>query len=735
MTRGWLLLGALAIAGYFLLPSDGLAAGLYYDGIGAVSSVVMVLATRLRRPAHPAMWYLFAGGQLTWVVGDLTYSYYEFGLHQQPFPSAADAFYLAAYPVLTAGLVIMTRPRGDRRDWARLLDPAIVATGVGLVLWTLLMRPVLLDHTTPGLNKTIAVAYPAFDLLMLAVTARALTQRGARTASYRLVIAAVLLLMGSDVGFALLTTFSSYTGGLIDLGWLAAYVLWAAAALHPSAARPPAAEPAVPEVKAQVLRFTVLTLTALSFPALVLVEAVHGGGRIDGAGLGLGGTLLFGLVFARAAAQATAMRRLALRDEVTGLGNRRLLQQRLAAPAAGARQLALIDLDDFKVVNDRLGHAAGDELLVALAHRLQAGLPAATVVRLGGDEFAALLHEADEEAAAARLTGVLQTLQQPVRVGGAERTELTVRASAGLASGHGDLLRRADIAMYAAKGDGGGLRCYTRELDEAVNAAERLSSALREAFTAGRFHLVYQPIVTLPTGDLVGVEALVRWPDSGGIGPAEFIPAAERSGLIVELGEWILREACRQGAEWIRRLGPDAPGRISVNVSPRQLREPDFAVRLAAVLAETGLPAGTLVVEVTETAVFDSELALRTLRDVHGMGVRIALDDFGTGHSSLTLLQTCPADILKVDKSFIDDVTQEGRPAVIATALIGVAQGLGLTAVAEGVETHQQADHLFRLGYQLAQGYLFGRPATAGELTARLSHPATPVADRLPQIG
>jgi EAL domain-containing protein (putative c-di-GMP-specific phosphodiesterase class I) len=224
------------------------------------------------------------------------------------------------------------------------------------------------------------------------------------------------------------------------------------------------------------------------------------------------------------------------------------------------------------------------------------------------------------------------------------------------------------------------------------------------------------------------VESLVRWqhPERGLVSPAEFIPLAERTGLIVELGEWILRTACERFARWQHEYGPLAPSRISVNVSARQLAEPGFAALVAEVLSQTGVAAGHLIVEVTETAVFGGGAAVQAVRDLHDLGVRIALDDFGTGHSSLGLLQTVPVDVLKVDKSFVDNLTMAGRHAVIATALIQVSNGLGLTAVAEGVETAEQAAELHRLGYQLAQGYHFGRPVAEPDFREAATSRAAP---------
>jgi len=224
----------------------------------------------------------------------------------------------------------------------------------------------------------------------------------------------------------------------------------------------------------------------------------------------------------------------------------------------------------------------------------------------------------------------------------------------------------------------------------------------------------------MPGGELTAVEALVRWthPERGPIGPAVFIPAAERTGLIVPLGAWILEQACRQAIRWQRAMGAAAPGSVSVNVSARQLREAGFAGEVAAVLRRTGLPPHVLTVEVTETAVFDGGTALDELKSIAALGVKIALDDFGTGHSSLGLLRTCPADILKVDKSFVDDVTADGPQAVVVAALISICDGMRLRAVAEGVETAAQAARLYELGYRYAQGYFYGRPMPPEDIAA-----------------
>jgi diguanylate cyclase (GGDEF)-like protein len=725
----WLVIGGFATAGYYLLPREGFWSSVVYNCIGLLSCLMIPLAVRLHRPERPKMWYWFAAGQTTWVIGDLVWEYYKYVLHQEPYPSAADFFYLSAYPMLVMGLVLLSRRRGN--DVAGLIDPAIVAIGIGLVFWVFVMHPIAAGTTASMAERIIGVAYPAADALLLAILARFFTSSGRSTPSARLLNLAALLLLVSDIAYSLISLYgATEDGSVIDAGWLISYVAWAAAALHPSMRRTgtPAIRPG--DTRVGRSRLVLLAVSSLLAPALLFVPGI-GANTVDRMSIAFGAVLLFVLVVLRMSSFVTQVQRqsdlledLAMADDLTGLANRRRLEQGLTEGlTAGPIQVALLDLDDFKEVNDALGHAVGDRLLIAVAERLRrAAGPDALVARMGGDEFAVLLTgttAAAADADAARLAG---SLREPVRAAG---HDLLIGVSIGLADGTGtddpiEVLRRADVAMYAAKKTGGTSRRHTPDLDDNADAQARLGAELRTALDAGQFRLFYQPIVELPHGRLRAVEALVRWdhPERGIISPDRFIPAAEHNGLIIELGEWILRTACAQAVEWLADWGTLAPDRISVNVSARQLAQPGFAAVVARALEDTGLPVGRLTVEVTETAVFGGGQAVQTLNELHELGVRIALDDFGTGHSSLGLLQTVPVDVLKVDKSFVDNITMAGRHAVIATALIRVSEGLGLVAVAEGVETAEQAAELHRLGYRLAQGYHFGKPVPEPDFAA-----------------
>ncbi|WP_260723300.1 putative bifunctional diguanylate cyclase/phosphodiesterase [Dactylosporangium roseum] len=709
----WTVAGTLVTGGYFLLPAGSLTRSLVYNAIGTVSAVVMLAAARRNDRGRRVAWLLSAAGTGVWSAGDFCYTYFVFGLHHEPFPSVADVCYLSAYPLLMGGLLILVRGRSAGQGRAAVIDASIVATGIGLVLWVFVMQPIAADGTTSVVARAIALAYPAADILLLTLVVRLLVAGAARDTSVRLLVVALCLLLGADVAYSVVSAYTTYDEGVFDAGWLLSYVFWAAAALHPSVRAPITADRDDGRPRFGRLRLALLACSSLLAPAVLLVQGFQHPRHVEWLAVGGCAGVLFLLVVVRMDGLVREVRTLAMCDDLTGLPNRRELEQRIRAGLGAAAHVALIDLDDFKAINDRLGHGVGDRLLVAVAARLTgAARGGDTVARLGGDEFAVLLPGAGDVEA--RVGALEAALAEPFTVG---PHRLLVRASIGVADSAGtddpfEPLRRADVAMYAAKETGGRHVRYTSELDVQATRWAELGAELRGALDEGQFFLVYQPIVALPEGRTVGVEALVRWrhPARGLVDPAEFVPVAEHNGLIVELGAWTLREACTRMQHWRRTLGADAPEKMSVNVSARQLSEPDLPRTVAAVLAETGLPASCLTIEVTETAVFDSTVALDTLRAVKLLGVRIALDDFGTGHSSLGLLRIAPVDVLKVDKSFVDDVAIPGR-AAIPQALIEVSNHLGLTAIAEGVETVGQAKALYAMGYRYVQGFLFGHPA------------------------
>ncbi|MER7007021.1 EAL domain-containing protein [Dactylosporangium sp. NPDC000555] len=413
----------------------------------------------------------------------------------------------------------------------------------------------------------------------------------------------------------------------------------------------------------------------------------------------------------------------AFHDSLTGLANRVLFQDRVEQAVfrverdGGLVGVLFIDLDDFKVVNDTLGHAVGDELLQAVARRIGGELrPSDTVARLGGDEFAALIEAdsmADLELAAER---IVIALAEPFAVAGEtvngiSSVGLSTTVDAGSAE---ELMRQADLALYVAKGAGKGQwRRYQSDLHTAVLERLELRAALDQAVKERQFVLQYQPIVDLETGVPQGFEALVRWnhPTRGMIAPGHFIEVAEESGLIVPMGRMVLQQALTTAGRWQRSNAPGAVRYMSVNVSARQFRAPGFVEEVRQMLHSSGVAPGTLLLEITESLLLrDDDQVRADLDALRAMGIRLAIDDFGTGYSSLSYLQHMPIDVLKIDKSFIDDMLSSAQQRAVVTAIVQLAQTFSLSVVAEGVEDQGQRETLHQIGCPYGQGYLFARP-------------------------
>ena len=415
----------------------------------------------------------------------------------------------------------------------------------------------------------------------------------------------------------------------------------------------------------------------------------------------------------------------AFHDALTGLANRALFRDRLehalARSARSATSLAVLflDLDDFKLVNDSLGHAAGDELLVAVAGRLMRVLRSGdTGARFGGDEFAILLEETNDPEYPCRVAErLLDELKPQFQV---EDRLVGVRGSIGIAysqSGMEDpaeLLRAADVAMYAAKARGKNCyEIYDPALQRAVSERLERTAELQRAVDEEEFVLHYQPIVTLDAGEAIGVEALIRWnhPERGLLGPNEFIPLAEETGLIIPIGGWVLEEACRRAVGWQHEHGLLNRLRVSVNISARQFHHDDLVADVSQALRGSGLDPSCLVLEITESVlVRDAQSVVSRMLELKSLGVGFAVDDFGTGYSSLSYLKRFPIDVLKVDKSFVDDVGDSDKAAALAKAIVQLGQSLNLETVAEGIEKARQVDSLRALGCRYGQGFFFARP-------------------------
>ena len=436
---------------------------------------------------------------------------------------------------------------------------------------------------------------------------------------------------------------------------------------------------------------------------------------------------------------------LAYHDSLTGLPNNRLFKDRLRQGIAHAsrnkKMLAVmfLDLDRFKLINDTMGHGIGDKLLQVTSDRLTEALRRTdsvamnksavlntSVARLGGDEFTIMLEDVDSTKSVSRVADrLIQSISQPIML---DDQEVYTSTSIGISvfPNDGDdvdvLLKNADAAMYYAKEQGrSNYQFFDKSMNESSVEQLILENSLRKAITNGELCLYYQPQVSVVSSKLVGMEALIRWkhPEKGFISPGVFIPVAEETGMIMEIGEWVIKEACRQAAEWQNK--GYVPTRISVNVSAKQLKDERLSDIIASNIFDSGLEAKYLGIELTESAIIlEPELALARLQNIKSIGVKLSLDDFGTGYSSLSYLKRFPIDTLKIDQAFIRDVKVDHEDAALVKAIIAMAHGLGMDVVAEGVELQEQLEFLGANACDTIQGYLFSRPLPANELEALL---------------
>jgi diguanylate cyclase (GGDEF)-like protein len=713
---------------YLLMPFAVQA--LLYPTLGMVSVGAIGWGIYLHRPSRPAPWVLVAGGILLWVLGDIAYAAYELLRGAAPFPSLADALYLSGYLVVAGGLGLSVR-RSGVRDAVAWQDAGICVVGATLLSWEWLLEPSLTGEDS-GLAQLVALANPAFDLVLLLMLVRLVSSRGRTRGVYVALALAIVCYLVSDVFYGIQSLAGTYrTGGPVDLGWVVCYLAIGAIALHPRMVELTDPGVLVPRTSSR-LRLLLLGAVALLAPGMLVVQHVYSD-HVDVLLIAAGATLLFCLTTLRGAGllrdveqlatelrgREQEMQRRATTDALTGLANRAVLHERLERDvAAGAAFcVALLDLDDFKHVNDSLGHEAGDELLLQVSARLTRCLHEQDlVVRLGGDEFA-VVSASGPEVLGEQLLGCFN---RSMPVAGSDRL---VRASIGVAASDGGatsasvLLRNADIAMYVTKSaGGGGSTVYRPEMSAELMARLETRRQLAEAVEQEQFVAWLQPVVDLASYRLRGFEALTRWerPGQPPVPPGGWIVAAEETGLVVAIDELVLRAAVRQLVEWSDTIPGAASLDLAVNASGRSLAEPDVAERVLQVLRDEGLSPSRLVLEVTEGVLIDEEVGLR-LQLLRDAGVRIALDDFGTGWSSLAYLRRFPVDVLKIDRSFVRGIAGGSGAEALPAAVLQMAAALGLDVIAEGVETPEQLQVLRRLGCRTAQGYLLGLPAPAAE--------------------
>jgi len=754
--------GGLALAlAYVYLPVPAMrTAALALLGLATIAATLS--APRLWRPVRRLPFYLFAAGEAVgFVAGSLGSSVAVTGAGGNP---AAAVLTVAAYLIGIAGFALVVRARIPGRDRVGWIDATVISTGLGMLAWVFLMAPYSGDVSLPVAERVLSMVYVALDVLLLALVVRLAISGGDRTRAFALITAGWLVLVAADSGRALLLLTGSYDpASPLEAGWLVSYALWGAAVLEPSVAT--LTDPAPPARTGLTrARLAALAAASLMAPAVLAIQAGRGQ-RIDVPVIVAGCALLFLLVLVRVAglvreveatvrelrgtegvlratlqereALAAQLQHQAFHDDLTDLANRAMFNDRVRHAIARARRgggglaVLFVDLDDFKVVNDSMGHSAGDRLLQEVAGRLRGCLREPdTIGRLGGDEFAVLVEGVDLASVRVLAERILAALAAPYPVVGGD---VTIHASLGVAfdehAAYDDvqLLRNADIAMYAAKSHGKGTyEVFQLPMLRSVRDRHDVTAALRGAIERGELVVHYQPIVDLRTWRVGGTEALVRWPrpDRGLVPPAEFVPIAEETGLVVDIDRFVLRESCRQAAAWNARLGPLL---LHVNLSAGHLQRDDLTGTVASALRDSGLSPDRLTLEITESVLAHVDVAVVRLRELKRLGVHLAIDDFGTGYSSLSYLQRMPIDAVKIDKSFVDGVTGGPEESAVARAILALAATLRLDTVAEGVEQAGQARELADLGCRWAQGFHFSRPVAAPEMARLAGRPASAV--------
>jgi diguanylate cyclase len=753
--KAWLAVGVAMVGGYFLLPTRDLQ-DLLYQVPGMLAAVAVLAGVLIHKPTDRRPWLVLALGLALSSAGDWTWLILDKVYGLEPFPSVADVFSLAGMGLVAVALLWLVRGRMPGGDRAGMLDALIVSVGVGLVSWLFLMAPIVADTSQSLLEIGVALAYPMLDILLLWVMVRLLLAPGRQVTSLRFLIGAVLALLLADYPYAALVLAGTYQiGQPVDGGWLLGAVFWGVAALHPSMRQ--VANPAVAgDGRLALWRLLLLAGASLMAPAVLVIQGIRGE-PIDVPVIATGSVVLFLLVIARLSGVVSDLRttlqqrklleaeleRRALHDPLTGLANRALFHDRLQhALARRNRAVAVLflDLDDFKTVNDSSGHGAGDEVLRSVGDALRRTVrPADTIARLGGDEFAVLLDENPDAYTAGLVANrLIAAVRQPTVVAGHRHS---IGASIGVSLGNSgvstadDLMRDADIAMYISKGKGkGGFTVFEADSHKEVVRGLELRADLEQAIREKQFEMYYQPILHLASGVVVGVEALARWrhPTRGLLQSAEFIPLAETTGAIIPLGQGLLEQACREAAGWAADGEAAADRYLAVNLSALQLAQPGFGKMVTQLLESCGLAPGKLLLELTETTRLDQAAASANLRQLRELGVRLAIDDFGTGFASLSHLSRIPFDLVKIDRSFVSRLAPGSREESLISGVVEMARQLGISVVAEGIETSGQLARLREIGCTFGQGYHFAHPMPAVRLhrflrTARAARIDTPV--------
>ena len=703
--------------------------------VGLSTAAAVFVGRRRHRPAVTFPWTLFAVASVAFIVGA--------GLRQalvgEPVAPLADVFTLSGYACLLVAFVALLRNRRSNGSGPHeLVDGVIVCVAAASAVLVFLALPVVEAEGWSTFTVLLG-AYPLIDVAVVFVTVLLSWTSANRALSFWLLAVTMTAMLIGDIGYAYIGTHGHVVGSpLLDLPFVLAFGCFGAAALHPSMNALSDIQPRAVQ-SWSFARLAVLAPVMLVPSVVVIVSRTPTADWVCGVASAMIALLLLvravGAVGEHTVSQQ-GLRYQATHDALTGLANRARLVDRVEAFIArserdgGRVDLLFLDLDSFKLINDTWGHQTGDQVLRTAADRLRYVADASDIVaRIGGDEFVVARFVAPDQSRTGELLAadILDSFRVPLSE---TETALVATVSIGLvrsthpATAEG-LLRDADTAMYRAKGSGRN-RCATFDstMHDAVRRRVETELALRYAMDRREFLLYYQPIVNLETRDVVGVEALIRWahPGMGMVSPLDFIPVAEETGLIVEIGEWVVSEALRQLNRW--RLEGREDLWVSVNVSARQLRDARLVDHVESELRRYGVPPHKLVVEITETAMMaDERTSAALLNRLREMGVPLAVDDFGTGYSSLGHLRRFPVSKVKIDRAFVSGVDTDNDDAEIVRAVVAMSLAMGLEVVAEGIETEGQRALLLQTGVHLGQGWLFGRAEPPDECLLDAAQP------------
>jgi diguanylate cyclase (GGDEF)-like protein len=799
---GIVLLGTGAIV--FFIQNQALKTNLinltfpFWNLFAAFSLLVAAKRSAVVSSRLSLAWFVLASAQFCYTIGDVIWSVFETGLGQDPFPSLADGFYVAYYPLFLLGILLLPVKRLSRMNYLKsLIDISIVMLSALLAFSLYLLGPLVVSGSDESLLlQLLSLAYPMGDLVLLLALLMLLFRKpdGQHPTPLLLIVAGAAFLILSDSLYGYQSIIGNYTtGGLADLGWTIAYLLFTCAGVFQALfvqpkTHQPRTLPALANNYGINDRVIYFPYTWLIAAYLLLIQSYYYETLLDYSWIAIVVGAVIGLVLARQILTMTENNNLflelseafslvrrqtlnlrnlnqdlqieiserkraeeklahdALHDSLTDLPNRSLFLNRLKhAIEVGKRRsyfsfaVLFLDIDHFKVVNDSLGHSAGDQLLLTVSHRLSACVRGSdTVARLGGDEFVILLEDSGGLDDVIKVAGRIQEeLQKPIDLGA---KKAFVSASIGIISnltGYSeteDVLRDADLAMYHAKSQGKArYEIFSIEMrDRAITILE-LERELFSALERCELALDYQPIVSLSSERIIGFEALLRWrhPERGLIAPAEFIPVAEKSGLIIPIGYWVLQEACSQARAWQIKYPDWVDLTMNVNISGVQLNQPDFADQLAQILIATGLDGNSLKLEITESTYLNSlQIDSDSIRKIGDIGVGFQIDDFGTRYSSLSSLRDYHIQAIKIDRSFISKLREKDKTEIVRT-FIKLAHDLGVQTIAEGVETEEQLRSLKSLGCNYGQGYLLSYPINQAEIEDLLSKITTVREDKI----